>query len=77
MLIITGKGDWIHPKHGAARLREANDEADTKVFYNDGSTHCSYRTSLAGGGKTLILSPTDTTQDEIYCPSGELKNMSR
>jgi hypothetical protein len=72
VLVISAKGDWLHPRYGAARIREASDEADIKVFYQGGD-RCSYRTRWADGGKTLILTPTDNTQDSSYCPMGELK----
>ncbi len=75
ILIISDKGEWLHPVHGIGRIREANDEADTKVFYNSG-VRCSYRTSISDGGKTLLLSPADLTQDTSYCPAGALKSMA-
>ena len=76
ILIISDKGEWLHPVHGIARIREANDEADMKVFYNGGA-RCAYRTSFADGGKTLLLSPADLTQDPSFCPSGALKSTAR
>ncbi len=77
VLIISVKGEWIHPRHGVGRLREANDEADTKVFYNNGGFRCSYRTSFTDGGKTLVLMAADNTQDSSYCPAGELKSAKK
>ncbi len=74
ILVISAKGEWLHPKHGVGRVREANDEADIKVFYNNSSIRCAYRISFSDGGKTFILSPADATQDPAYCPSGELKS---
>ncbi len=47
-----------------------------KVFYN-GGVRCAYRTSFTDGGKTLLLSPADLTQDPSFCPSGALKSMAR
>ncbi len=76
ILVISDKGEWRHPVHGIARIREANDEADIKVFYN-GGVNCSYRTSISDGGKTLLLSPADMTQDSSYCPSGPLRAATR
>ncbi len=38
---------------------------------------CSYRASFTEGGKTLILFAADNTQDQSYCPSGELKAAGR
>ncbi len=73
ILVIGAKGEWIHPTHGAGRIREATDDADFRVFYNSGETRCSYRASFTEGGKTLILFAADNTQDQSYCPSGELK----
>ncbi len=72
VLAIEPGGRWLHPKYGRAQFREANDEADIKLFY-DGGGRCSYRISFSDGGRTLILSPVDLTQDPEYCPSGNLK----
>lgn len=77
ILVIGAKGEWIHPTRGAGRIREATDDADFKVFYNSGETRCSYRASFTEGGKTLILIAADNTQDQNYCPSGELKAAGR
>jgi serine protease len=77
VLVISPKGDWTHPRHGVGRIREATDQADIAVFYASGSAQCSYRASLAEGGKTLMLFAADTTQDPSYCPSGELKSANR
>jgi hypothetical protein len=72
VLAIEPGGAWLHPRYGRARLREANDAADIKVFY-DGGGRCSYRISFSDGGRTLNLSPVDLTQDPEFCPSGSLK----
>jgi serine protease len=64
---------WLHPVHGAAKIRPADDAADIKVFYESGSTHCSYRISFADGGKTLELVAADRSQDPDWCPEGSLK----
>jgi serine protease len=64
---------WLHPVHGAAKVRPADDVADIKVFYESGSTRCSYRVSFADGGKTLQLVAADRTQDPDWCPEGSLK----
>ncbi len=77
VLVINAKGEWLHPKYGAARIRDATDDADINVFYLSGGTRCSYRTSFADGGKTLVLSSADMTQDLSPCPSGELKAAGR
>lgn len=77
VLVIGGKGEWRHPVYGAGRVREANDEADIKVFYDNGGVRCSYRMGFADGGKTLILTAVDKAQDASYCPSGELKSATR
>ena len=77
ILVISPKGDWTHPRYGVGRIREATDQADISVFYASGSAQCSYRASLAEGGKTLMLFAADATQDSSYCPSGELKSANR
>jgi hypothetical protein len=77
VLVISAKGDWTHPRHGVARIREATDQADINVFYANGDVRCSYRANLSEGGKTLMLFAADTLQDSSYCPTGELKSAKR
>jgi hypothetical protein len=76
-LSITGSGQWFHPKHGRARLREAKDDADLKVYYTSSNAQCSYRVSFSDVGKTLNLTATDPTQDPDFCPSGRLRSLDR
>ncbi len=64
ILVISAKGEWLHPTHGTGRIQEAKDDADIKVFYNSGGARCSYRAGFADGGKTLILFAADNTQFE-------------
>jgi hypothetical protein len=77
VLVISAKGDWTHPRHGVGRIRMATDQADIAVYYTNGGVQCSYRVSLAEGGKTLMLFAADQTQDASYCPTGELKRANR
>ncbi len=72
VLSIDERG-WFHPVHGRARIRKADDSADIKVFYESGSTRCSYRISFSDNGKRLDLIAADTMQDPDYCPAGSLK----
>jgi C1A family cysteine protease len=76
VLAIERGERWLHPKYGSARLREANDEADIKVYYDSGGVRCSYRISFSEAGRTLNLTPVDGAQDPEYCPSGSLKRAS-
>jgi len=66
---------WLHPVHGAAKIRPADDAADITVYYESGSTRCSYRIGFADGGKTLELMAADRTQDPDWCPEGSLKRV--
>ncbi|MFZ1107034.1 MAG: S8 family peptidase [Rhodomicrobium sp.] len=66
---------WLHPVHGSAKIRPADDTADIKVYYEGGSTRCSYRISFADGGKTLQLVAADRSQDPDWCPEGSLKRV--
>ncbi len=72
VLSIKEGGQWYHSKYGRARIREADDDADFKVYYTNGSTRCSYRFSSSDSGKTLILIAADPTQDPDLCPAGSL-----
>lgn len=73
VLSIDAGGNWLHPKYGRAKIREANDGADFGVFYADGGIRCSYRASFSEGGETLNLSAADPSQDPEYCPVGNLR----
>ena len=75
VISIEEGGKWLHPKHGPAQLREANDNADLRVFYSSGGARCSYRVSLSDQGKTLVLIAADPLQDPEYCPEGSLKRV--
>jgi hypothetical protein len=75
ILRIGKGGTWFHPVHGAARIRKADDGADIKVFYESGSTRCSYRLAFSDQGKSLDLVAADTMQDPDYCPQGGLKKV--
>lgn len=75
ILSIAEGGRWFHPAHGAATIRQAGDDADLKVFYEGGSTRCSYRIAFADGGNTLELTPADRGQDPDWCPEGTLKKI--
>ncbi len=75
ILRIAEGGRWFHPSHGAATIRRAGDDADLKVFYELGSTRCSYRIAFADGGNTLELTPADRGQDPDWCPEGTLKKI--
>ncbi len=77
VLSIKEGGQWYHSKYGGARIREANDDADFKVYYTNGSTRCSYRFSSSDSGKTLILIAADPTQDPDLCPAGSLQSLHR
>jgi hypothetical protein len=33
VLLIEEGGRWLHPKHGRAQMREANDDADLRIYY--------------------------------------------
>jgi serine protease len=66
---------WLHPVHGSAKIRPADDSADIKVFYEGGSTQCSYRVFIGDGGKTLQLQAADRSQDPDWCPEGSLKRV--
>ena len=73
ILQIDQGGIWFHPLFGRAKIRKADDSADIKVFYEHGSTRCSYRISFSENGKRLDLIAADTMQDPDYCPAGSLK----
>lgn len=75
ILSITEGGRWLHPVHGAARMRPADDAADLKVFYEQGAVHCSYRIAFSDKGATLALTAADSTQDPDYCPEGALRRV--
>ncbi len=75
ILSITESGRWLHPAHGAARMRPADDAADLKVFYEQGSVHCAYRIAFSDKGETLALTAADKTQDPDYCPEGALRRV--
>jgi len=66
---------WLHPSHGRARVREANDAADIKVYYDNGNT-CAYRVTILEKGNQLDLIHADNTQNPDYCPSGALTRVS-
>jgi serine protease len=66
---------WLHPVHGAAKIRPASDAADINVYYESGSARCSYRIALGDGGKTLQLTAVDRSQDPDWCPEGSLKKV--
>ncbi len=72
-ILRIDEGGWFHPVHGRAKIRKADDSADIKVFYEHGSTRCSYRISFSENGKRLLLIAADTMQDPDYCPAGSLK----
>ena len=75
VLTIDEGGRWIHPTHGAATVRLADVASDLKVFYEQGSAHCSYRITFSDKGQTLDLMAADLTQDADYCPEGSLRRM--
>ncbi len=75
VISIEEGGKWLHPTYGPAKIREANDEADFKVYYTSSDTRCSYRVSLSDRGKTLILTAVDPLQDTEYCPAGSLQRV--
>jgi hypothetical protein len=68
---IEKGGAWFHPTRGRGKIREADDTADIKIFY-DGGDRCSYRLALLDNGNTLSLTPADNLQNSDYCPSGML-----
>jgi vibriolysin len=68
-------GEWFHPRYGRARIREATDDADIKVFYVDRNVRCSYRVIFSDTAKTLSLVATDPMQDPEYCPAGRLNRI--
>jgi hypothetical protein len=72
---IREGGQWFHSKHGRARIREANDDADVRVYYSNGSTRCSYRVSWSDSRRTLNLIATDPMQDRDLCPDGSLQSI--
>lgn len=76
-ILIGEGGRWFHSKHGGARIRDAGDEADLKVYYTNSDVHCSYRVSTSDAGKTLNLTAADPSQDPDFCPSGSLRSMER
>jgi hypothetical protein len=39
---IEKGGVWFHPTYGRGRIREADDAADIKIYYEGGGTRCSY-----------------------------------
>jgi Bacterial tandem repeat domain 1 len=69
---IEKGGMWFHPTHGRGRIREADDAADIKIYYDGGGTRCSYRLAFLESGNALDLIPADNTQNPDYCPSGLL-----
>jgi serine protease len=75
ILRINQEGAWLHPSHGKARIRKANDAADIRVYYEQGSMQCSYRMAFSNGGKTLELIASDPAQDFDYCPEGSLNKV--
>jgi Zn-dependent metalloprotease len=75
--ILIRNDQWFHSKHGRARIREAVDEADLKVFYTNNDVHCSYRVTTSDAGKTLNLIAADPSQDPDFCPSGSLRSLER
>jgi hypothetical protein len=76
VLSIKG-GEWFHSKFGQARLRDAQDDADLKVFYTNSDVRCSYRVSFSEAEKTLNLIATDPMQDPDYCPAGTLQRIAQ
>jgi vibriolysin len=76
-ITIKDGGRWFHSKHGLAKIREAGDDADLKIFYVNSDVQCSYRIAASDTGKTLILTAVDRTQDPDFCPSGRLRNVDR
>ena len=75
ILSITEGGRWLHPAHGAAKMRPADDSADLRVFYEQGGVRCSYRIAFSDKGATLALTAADRTQDPDYCPEGALRRI--
>ncbi len=72
VLRISEGGRWLHPTHGAAKIRLGDDASDLKVFYEQGSTRCSYKIAFSEHGQTLDLMAADLSQDTDYCPEGSL-----
>ena len=69
---ITNWSKWglVSSVHGEARIKPADDNADIKVYYDNG-TKCSYRVNFLGKGDILSLGVADNLQDPDYCPSGD------
>ena len=76
-ITIKEGGQWFHSKHGLAKIREAADDADLKVFYLNKDVQCAYRVAASDAGKTLILTAADASQDPEFCPSGRLRSLER
>ncbi len=72
ILSISEGSRWIHPAHGAAKIRLGDDASDLKVFYEQGSARCSYKIAFSEHGQTLDLMAADLSQDSDYCPEGSL-----
>jgi vibriolysin len=76
-ITIKAGGRWFHSKHGLAKIREAADGADLKVFYVNNDVQCAYRVAAGDTGKTLILTAADASQDPEFCPFGRLRSLER
>ncbi len=72
ILNISEGGLWVHPAHGAAKIRLGDDASDLTVIYEQSLTHCSYKIAFSEHGQTLDLMAADLSQDADYCPEGNL-----
>jgi hypothetical protein len=71
MLIIKGD-EWTHPSKGTASISIVGQQNILVRYPQQTGVTCSYRVMLMDNGATLHLEPTNATQPDEFCPSGQL-----